>query len=324
MLRKEKNVIHKKVARSTLTAVEMDRRDELQFTLASGQVRQIELISTNARLISTELKKVKHEEPAKITVIGFSTELLIDGETVTFQREIGSQASFYEPYEVAGMRIWPDAVDDVFEFVDETHGACRPRKHARFAIQDATLDVCPEPLHPWCPLPVEGLDIRECYNGDDCWMGPYFGASAHGGLDINQPAGTPIWAPVDLDDHWFFNTQAEHGNNRWRGVHKWPDGATWILQVCHVIRLLVGEHTPQKTGTHIAEGAGVAVGTHDHSHFGFAVQEEGAEPILLDPWILFREMYGRQDQLSNCFFSRKMNGGIQKGNNSEPIRFGAT
>lgn len=109
------------------------------------------------------------------------------------------------------------------------------RKAARFAVEDASARICPVLLHPWCPLPEGGLRIEDCYEGSDCWMGPYFGADAHGGLDINHPAGT-----------------------------------------------------------HLADGAGVWNGSHEHSHFAFKVIEPGeddADAIPLDPWILFRQMY---------------------------------
>ena len=76
------------------------------------------------------------------------------------------------------MQIWFDAVDDIFEFLEETHGECRPAKHARFALQDATLRICPETLHPWCPLPEGGLRIEDCYRGEDCWLGAYHGVQS--------------------------------------------------------------------------------------------------------------------------------------------------
>ena len=126
-------------------------------------------------------------------------------------------------------------------------------------------------------------------------MGAYFGASAHGGLDINHPAGTPIWSPIDIHDHELFNRLVDGANNnRWRGMHHWPDGSTWKLTLCHLIRMLVPDHQPFPAGTHYADGAGVHIGSYEHSHFGFAVREPGdpeSEDIRLDPWILFWQMY---------------------------------
>ena len=126
-------------------------------------------------------------------------------------------------------------------------------------------------------------------------MGPYYGVDAHGGLDINHSAGTPIWTPLAVDEQELFNSVAAgDNNNRWRGIKRWPDGAVWILQVHHILRMRVPEHVPVEAGAHLADGAGVWVGSHEHSHFAFAVVEPGEELaacIRLDPWILFRQMY---------------------------------
>jgi hypothetical protein len=184
-----------------------------------------------------------------------------------------------------------DAVADIFDFLLETHGECRPRKDARFAIQDASIRICPERLHPWCPLPPVGLKIENCYRGEDCWLGAYNGASAHGGLDINHPRGTPLLAPLDIHDHFYFNSlEMGHNNNRWRGIHRWRNGSEWIIQAHHMTSLTVPEHKPLKKGEQFALGAGVFVGAIEHSHFVFKIHDYG-ETIPLDPWILFQQMY---------------------------------
>ena len=171
-----------------------------------------------------------------------------------------------------------------------------PSPQARpVAVQDATLRICPEPLHPWLPLPDGGLRIEDCYRGEDCWLGAYDGASAHGGLDINHPRGTPLCAPLDIHDHFYFNSLAMgHNNNRWRGIHRWRDGTEWILQAHHMTELTVPEHEPIPKGRPFALGGGVLSGAVDHSHFVFKVHDNnGATP--LDPWILFRQMYRDRD-----------------------------
>ena len=125
-------------------------------------------------------------------------------------------------------------------------------------------------------------------------MGAYDGASAHGGLDINHPRGTPLFSPIRVDDHFLYNSTAMgHINNRWRGIRRWANGAQWVLQSCHMTHLTVPEHQPLEGGQQYAEGAGVWVGAHEHSHFAFAIFDCG-ELIRLDPWILFWQMY--QDQ----------------------------
>ncbi len=273
----------------------MNKGDILEFSLFDGSVKTIELISTDARVIFTTLSQPKTEERGARTYYEFTCRLKIEGQEHTLRREVPTQASFYEPWEIEGVRIWFDAVDAIFEFLVETHGPCRPTKDARFAFQDATRSICPEPVHPWCPLPTvgpgRGMDIMRCYCGEDCWLGPYFGASAHGGLDINHDPGTPLWAPIGLDDHEMYD-RVEEGekNNRWRGRRTWPDGSEWVLACFHMTRLTAPEHAPLKAGQRYADGAGVHSGYHHHSHFAFQVIQDGAE-LWLDPWILFRQMY---------------------------------
>jgi hypothetical protein len=285
----------KRQAKDTLTAIEMNRGEVEEFGLLSGDVVRIELISTSARILRSSLKQLKIEENAARTDYSFNCVLRINGREHTLEREVSTQQSFYEPWEINGVRIWFDAVQDIFEFLEEAHGECRPRKQARFGIQDATLRICPEHIHPWCPLPAGGLSIQDCYRGEDCWLGAYNGASAHGGLDINHPKGTPLWAPLDIDDHFYFNSLAMgHNNNRWRGIHRWPNGAEWILQAHHMRELTINEREPIKKGQQFALGAGVLSGAVDHSHFVFKVHDYG-ETILLDPWILFWQMYRDQE-----------------------------
>lgn len=284
-----------KRCRDTLIAVELDTGDELELELRDGTRRVIAVEKAWAGIHETTLKEKGVAEFGAHTVCRCHCHLRIDGHHVELVRWIGNPQSFYEPWELFGLRIWFDAAAALFDHLNESHGDCKPRKHVRLAVQDARLRICPVLLHPWCPLPEGGPRIEDCYQGSDCWMGPYFGADAHGGLDINHPAGTPIWAPVAFDDHAFFNTLAAgDNNNRWRGLHTWPDGSTWVLQVHHVIRLLVPERQPIAAGTQYAESAGVLTGSHEHSHFVFKVREPGAaddDEILLDPWVLFWQMY---------------------------------
>lgn len=295
-----------KSAKPTLTAAELNHGEILDFRLVNGEVVRCELISTGASIIETNLTELKKEVSWGRTTYRFHAVFKINDQEVRFDREVGTQHSFHEPRICSGVRIWLDAVSDIFDFLIETHGECRPRKNARIALQDATLRICPEPLHPWCPLPSEGLRMEDCYSGEDCWMGAYFGASAHGGLDINHPRGTPLWAPLDIDDHFYFNSlEKGDNNNRWRGIHRWPDGSEWILQAHHMTQLTIPEHQPIKKGEKFAAGAGVLSGRVDHSHFVFKVSDEG-ETILLDPWILFHQMYLDREQYPKAFGVKRL------------------
>ena len=285
---------HELALRETLAAVELDHGEELILRTRSGDTRRLALLGTDASIHSSNLAETG-PGPAARVVLRMTAHLEIDGSPVTLVRWVGSQESFYRPWKLFGLRVWFDACQALFQHLAENHGPCRPRKQARFAFQELDRGICPILLHPWCPLPPRGLRIEDCYQGSDCWLGPYFGVDAHGGLDINHPAGTLLWTPIPIDDHGYFESLATGANNnRWRSIHRWPDGSTWILQSHHLVRLLVPEHQPIPAGTLYAESAGVYVGSHEHTHFTFAVVEPGADldqAIRLDPWILFQQMY---------------------------------
>ncbi len=130
-------------------------------------------------------------------------------------------------------------------------------------------------------------------------MGPYQGADLHGGLDINMPIGTPLWAPIDFDEQFYFNSLAMgHNNNRWRAVRKWPNGDTWTLQVHHLLDLLIPQHTKLNQGKHYAVAAGELTGSHAHSHFVFKIGPE-EDQILLDPWIVFWQLFENNKRRAN-------------------------
>jgi hypothetical protein len=174
----------------------------------------------------TTLKQPKVEENGARTDYRFSCVLRVNGEKQRLEREGSTQRSFYEPWLIGGVRVWFDAVGDIFDFLTEHHGQCRPKKHARFAFKDASLRICSEVLNPWCPLPEAGLRIEDCYCGEDCWLGVYNGASAHGGLDINHPRGTPLWVPINLDDQYYFNSLAAGPQQQPLARH--PPLARWL------------------------------------------------------------------------------------------------
>ena len=274
-----------RAAKDTLTAIEMNRGDALRFTLRSGRTATLVPEATSARIL----------ERAGGTIYQFTCRIRFDGHPITLRRYVGSQESFYEPIVINGVRLWLDAVLDIFDKIPmrQIERQRVPHKHVRLALHDATMPICPQEMRPWYPNATNFINIKDCYNGDDCWLGAYLGRACHGGLDINQPKGDPLWAPIDFDDHWFFNSLAAgHNNNRWRGIRRWPNGDTWALQSHHLIKLLVPEHTPLKAGTHYAATAGVHVGSHTHTHFVFKVTPaEGGPEIHLDPWILFWQIF---------------------------------
>ncbi|MEX0716444.1 MAG: hypothetical protein WD066_07655 [Planctomycetaceae bacterium] len=278
-------------AKSTLTPIELNAGDELRFTLRNGEVRRVKLLATSAKILDGE--------PGQVRKYAFDATLEIDGEKHVFERFVPDQRSFYEPLETNGLRLWLDAVTDIFTddggFMEEkglaTGTSCRPKRKARLVVNDVGDRICPEKLVWWYPEKNDRLDIANCYRGEDCWMGPYNGKLAHGGLDYNMKSGTPLFAPIAFDDHWLFDSlEAGDNNNRWRGVRQWDDGSTWWLQAHHLNRMLEVERQPLAKGTKYAETAGVRIGKHQHTHFVFRVFEEG-EAYWIDPWILFWQTF---------------------------------
>ena len=295
-----------RTAKPTMTPFELNHGDQLVYTRADGEPATIELLHTSASVLERDYARYGYGAThGDISVYGFLAVLRVNGEETEIRREVGSQKSFYEPLATGGVRLWLDAVRAAFD-TSFDHGpspggfmvekdflgglVCMPRKAARFVIQDAEQSICPEPLHPWFATSQPPLRIENCYNGEDCWMGPYGGAFAHCGLDLNMPAGSLLYAPVSLDTQYYSVTLAAgFGNNRWEGFRRWEGNVIWRLSTSHLIDRLVPEHTPLKRGTAYATTAGTAVGAHEHTHFNFHGTEAGGS-YFLDPWLLFWQM----------------------------------
>ncbi|MEN6405939.1 MAG: hypothetical protein ABFC77_05650 [Thermoguttaceae bacterium] len=286
-----KGKVRERKSKATLTPFGLNHDETMRFLLRDGKAWELKLLGTSA--------EITQRKGARITAYAFDCDVQINGTSRHLRREVGTQASFYEPWEIDGVRLWFDAVPCIFKdaggFMLEKDWnvgfLCKPDHKARFVVQEAGMPICPEPVQLWYPNDAGRIDIRQCYNGDDCWMGPYNGAEAHCGLDINMKAGTVLSAPISVDDHYLFHsTAAGFNNNRWRGIRRWPDGSEWWLQAHHLIQMLVPERTPLKAGTPYATTAGVRVGSHQHTHFMFRVIDQGGD-YLLDPWILFWEAF---------------------------------
>ena len=256
-------------AKDTLTALEMSQGDELRFRLESGRLFTLNLEATGAAI-------VERVEPGGI-VYRFSARVRVDGQPMSLERYVCSQECFHEPYVINGVRLWLDTVKDVFDLIPIRYPRkgnlqCLPRKDARFALQDARSRICPQELTPWIEDDQDSLEVGACYNGDDCYLGPYLGQACHVGMDINHPKGSVLFAPIDFDTHAYFNSLAMgHNNNRWRGIRRWSNGDVWALQTHHLIELLVPENAPLEAGTKYATTAGVHVGSHEHTHFEFKI-----------------------------------------------------
>ena len=240
-----------RMAKSTLTPAMLDPGDRLRFTKSDGSTTDIELVSTRAYVLERQYPRHVREKmtikPNKemISVYGFAAVLVVNGKELEITREVGSQASFYEPVNAGGVSLWLDAVRDIFntyyhhkisaggflvekDFLNGLGNVCMPRKAARLAVQECGRSICPTPIVPWFGDTPAVPDISQCYNGEDCYMGPYAGAVAHCGLDINMPAGTALKTPIDLDNQYYVKrVDAGLGNNSWAGLKKWEENVLW-------------------------------------------------------------------------------------------------
>lgn len=287
----------------TITPIGLWHGDMLRFVLTGGEAWELKLLSTRAWIVERMLNA--EGQDVGVAVYAFEAVVEVNGKELRLEREVGSQKSFYEPWEIDGVWLWFDAISapQVMEGVGIEErpedlrggGAGFPHQHARFAVQEATLPVCPEPLQLWYPNETGFIDIHDCYDGQDCWLGPYEGRGAHTGLDVNMPKGTLLYTPLALDDQYLYNSKAAgHNNNRWRGVRRWPDGTEWWVQAAHMYEMLVPDRTPLGAGVPYARAAGEWCGNQEHSHFYWRVLEQGGD-YPLDPWILFWEMLRHHD-----------------------------
>jgi hypothetical protein len=290
-------MVLERLAKPTLTPVELDHGDTLRFTLRDGTHWEMTLLQTSAQVTRRGHwpYHCKQHEHGDILAYAFDCVLRINGRDHQIRREVATAASFYQPLAIDGVQVWLDAALCIFAgpgggFMVEKDWrrgqVCQPTRHARFAVQEQDVGICPEPIGPWFGGQTPHLDITRCYNGEDCWLGPYNGAPTHSGLDINMPAGTVLTAPISFDDHYLtHHPQAGFKCIRWRGVRHWPDGSQWWLQSHHLKEMLVPERGSLARGTAYATGAGTAVGLHPHSHFAWRILEQGGEYVL-DPWIV--------------------------------------
>lgn len=306
-------------ARPTLTPVELNAGDVCRFTLMNGETRTVEYIGGSSAVL---------EVPTTEGLIAtFTMRLKVDGVEIPFRRYLATQESFYEPAVVDGLRIFPDST---LEYLTNTvpmrypsTGAHRhhPWKDARLVLQDATLPLCPEQLHPWfLDKRFDDLliPIGDAYHGGDCWLGPFSLGEAHGGLDIRMRKGDLLYAPFACDDQFMplWLNRNRGASSRWRGTRRWPDGTLWSINTSHVIDAIVPEHTSITNGQPYCTAAGTVVGEYNHTHFELHVCRDLNPPMPdwdagfgqapgvqndcpsgqpefynLDPWMLFWQTF---------------------------------
>lgn len=273
-------------AKETITPLALNIGDQFEFVLKNKMEVSFKIGETSF----WEIERVENRG----VIYGFSCDLMIDGVLIKLERIVSCQQAFYVPFVINGVRIWLNDVKRIFEHlvIRNTDTRSLPSTDVRLAIQDASLDICPEKMVNWYRSDIPYLLIENCYGGDDCWLGVYQGEGCHGGLDINMPRGIDLIAPITLD-HQFLPQSLVKGfnNNRWKGTRNWANGDTWNFWSSHLINLTVEENIPIEKGTVYAKGAGVYVGKHDHSHFEFWIENEEKGAIYLDAWILYWQIF---------------------------------
>ena len=95
-------------AKETLTAVELDRGETLEFELLNGEVRTLTLEESSAGILLTNLDQYGERHNLGRTLYHFACQVRVDGQPMTMERYVSSQETFYEPYVVNGLRIWFD------------------------------------------------------------------------------------------------------------------------------------------------------------------------------------------------------------------------
>ena len=296
-----------RVHKPTMTPVEMAHGETLVYERGDGETLRLKLTGTAARILYTNRDRIPRDESGNDRgnmyrarlLYTYTIDLEVNGMPMTMRRYVGSQESFFEPFVINGVRIWPIGVSDVFEehggflnTVRNDNGSLR--KDARLVLQDMDTRICPAPLHPWYIDSVTRnedfvirprfIDIGRCFNGADCFMGAYLGGESHGALDVDMAQNSVMYAPFGLD------TQE---GIRAEGSRRWPDGSEWRINTGHVIEKLVDDHEPVAGGEPYGIGARRGCWWHPHAHFGFRVYEKGVL-YEVDPWIIFWQLFEDQ------------------------------
>ncbi|MGF1586325.1 MAG: PKD domain-containing protein [Bacteroidales bacterium] len=296
-------------SKETITPVELNYGETVRYTRKGGSAVTIQLLSTSANILYTNRDKIPLEESGNDRGNMYRARLLyeitadvrVNGFPMTMRKYVGSQESLYEPYVINGVRIWFDAVSDLFEqdggFLNTARDADgrgnlisdddTPNKKARFVLHDMSSRICPGEIHAWFKdgdqrddnfiYKDNFIDIGRSFNGDDVYLGAYLGGESHGALDVNMAMNSVMYAPFDLD------TQE---GIRAAGTKSWPDGSVWAINTGHIIEKYVPDNTPVKGGTPYGRGARRGCWWHPHAHFGFEILESGIR-YDIDPWIIF-------------------------------------
>lgn len=310
-------------SKSSITVIELDEGEHVSYIKSNGDTLNFTFLASQHSIAFTTLENTKNGANNNGSIFAMESKAMVDGQELRMVRYVPVKESFYEPYTVNGVHIWFDGLRSLGEDFNENHGDCLPQKQARFAFQDMGKSISPQPLVNWCPIPDRRLKVADAYQGDDVWMGPYFGADLHGGLDINMPSNTPLWAPIDFDTHYYFNSlKAGHNNNRWRGSRTWENGDIWQLQTHHMVELLIPEHQPIRQGETYAHTGGVYTGVTPHTHFVWKIKQPGLDWTFMDPWVFFWEIFNNNKEKSGEILAKMAP--LENTGTGTPITFRST
>ncbi len=310
-------------AKKTLTVVELNEGDEIKYELQSGRIVHLKIIGNQSEIIFSTIDSLRKGSSNDASVFKMECQINIDGQNLNMIRYVPAQESFYVPYNVNGLRIWFDALKSLDQLYKENHGDCVPKKHVRLALHDATLPICTEEITNWCSIPDDFPNVNLSYRGEDTWLGTYFGTDLHGGLDINMPSNSSLWAPISLDYNYIFNSiKSGQNNNRWRALKQWENGDIWILQTHHLNQLIVPEFKEIQKGTKYAYTAGTLAGSHTHTHFVFKVKQPGFDEFFIDPWIIFWQILENNKSKSKALKAEIKP--VSPGKTGETIQFDGT
>jgi len=283
-----------------IKAVEMNIGDTLAYKLKNGQLRTFILRSTSAKPIFTYDNPDNNRSGI---VYSMNCKIMADGQELNLKRIVSAQQSYYKPWHINGVTFFFDAVKVIDTFIKDNHGStggsAYPKKDVRFAFIEYEDDYSPQPLKPWYPNKKNYINIKDAYEGADSWLGGYRKDEAHNGLDINISNNTPLWAPIDFDDQYYFNSLAKgDNNNRWMGVRTWPNGEKWILRTHHMTALNIEQNTTLTQGQFYGTVGGVLFGSYPHVHFYFIWEKDGFTTAL-DPWMIFWKTFENNKRRSN-------------------------
>ncbi len=282
-------------------AVEMNKGDTLAYKLKNGQLRTFILLSTSAKPIFTFDNPVNQWHSG--IVYSMNCKIMADGQELNLKRIVSAQQSYYTPWHINGVTLFFDAVKVIDSFIKDHHGSADgssyPKKDVRFAFIEYEDDFSPQPLKPWYPNNKNYISIKDAYGGADSWLGGFKKDEAHNGLDINIPNNTALWAPIDFDDQYYFESLAKgDNNNRWMAIKTWPNGEKWILRTHHMTALNVEQNTALTQGQFYGTVGGVHFGSYPHIHFNFIWEKDGFATAL-DPWMIFWKIFENNKKRSN-------------------------